>query len=199
MTFLESMKQRYTTKKYDAATKIDNDKIEELKEILHLTPSSINSQPWKFVIVSDDGLKAKLADASMFNKEKINQSSHLVVLSVFKDVELFEKQIQENLPQGAVDYYNKLIKPLGAEHTQNWMARQVYISLGVLLSAAANMQIDSTPMEGIEPEKYAEILGLNGYEPLVAVALGRRDAEDLNQPELKPKSRVQKDLVLEER
>lgn len=199
MTFLESMKQRYTTKKYDAVTKIDNDKIDELKEILHLTPSSINSQPWKFVIVSDDELKSKLADASMFNKEKINQSSHLVVLSVFKDVELFEKQIQENLPQGAVDYYNKLIKPLGAEHTQNWMGRQVYIALGVLLSAAANMQIDSTPMEGIEPEKYAEILGLNGYEPLVAVALGRRDVEDFNQPELKPKSRILKELVLEER
>lgn len=199
MTFLESMKQRYTTKKYDAVTKIDNDKIEELKEILHLTPSSINSQPWKFVIVSDDELKSKLAYASMFNKEKINQSSHLVVLSTFKDVELFEKQIQEYLPQGAVDYYNKLIKPLGEEHTKNWMARQVYISLGVLLSAAANMGIDSTPMEGIEPEKYAEILGLNGYEPLVAVALGARDSEDLNQPELRAKSRVKKELVIEER
>src|SRR5690606_27675052 len=199
MSFLESMKQRYTTKKYDAVTKIDESKIEELKQILHLTPSSINSQPWKFVIVSDDELKSKLADASMFNKEKINQSSHLIVLSTFKDISLVEKQIQENLPQGAVDYYHNLIKPLGEEHTRNWMSRQVYIALGVLLSAAANMGIDSTPMEGIEPDKYSEILDLNGYEPLVAVALGKRDVEDFNQPELKPKTRVEQELVLEER
>ncbi len=199
MSFLESMKQRYTTKKYDAATKIDDQKIEELKEILHLTPSSINSQPWKFVIISDDELKSKLADASMFNKEKINQSSHLVILNAISDISVFEKQIQENLPQGAVDYYHKLIKPHGDQHTKNWMAKQVYIALGVLLSATANMGIDSTPMEGIEAEKYVEILGLKGYEPLVAVALGVRDSEDLNQPNRKPKSRIDRDLILEER
>ena len=50
------MEQRYTTKKYDVSKKIENQKIEELKEILRLSPSSINSQPWKFTFVSDKEL-----------------------------------------------------------------------------------------------------------------------------------------------
>ncbi len=197
MTFLQSMQSRYTTKKYDATKKIPSEKIDQLAEILLLTPSSINSQPWKFVIVSDENLKAQLADASMFNKEKINQGSHLVVLNVIDDLELFEKQVAENLPEGALNYYKTFIKPLGKARAKIWMSRQVYIALGILLSATANMEIDSTPMEGIEPEKYKEILGLEGYEPLVAVALGARDNEDLNQPDVRPKSRIDRNTIVE--
>lgn len=197
MSFLQSMQSRYTTKKYDATQKITQEKIDQLADILHLTPSSINSQPWKFVIVSDENLKSELADASYFNKEKINQSSHLVVLNAIDDLDLFEKQMEENLPEGAVSYYKNLIKPLGEEHAKIWMSRQVYIALGILLSATANMEIDSTPMEGIEADKYRKILGLEGYEPLVAVALGSRDSEDKNQPAINPKSRIDRNKVVE--
>ena len=69
------------------------------------------------------------------------------------------------------------------------MERQVYIALGVLLTALPMMGIDSTPMEGIELEAYDAILGHEKYRPLVAVALGRRDPEDENQPSRTPKNR----------
>jgi len=94
------------------------------------------------------------------------------------------------LPEGHIQYYNEVLKPLGEEGVINWMIHQVYLSVGVLLSACASMDIDSTPMEGIEPKKYAEILDLVNYTPVVAVAIGYRDESDRSQPSLAPKSRL---------
>ena len=103
MNFLELAQQRYTTKKYNPTQKITNEEIETLKQILQLSPSSINSQPWHFTFVADQEQKSKLAAVSYFNEERINQASHLVVFSVIDDIALFEKQIEQNLPQGAIN------------------------------------------------------------------------------------------------
>lgn len=196
MSFIQSMQERYTTKLYDNSKKISPKKIEELKEILHLSPSSINSQPWKFSFVSDTATKEKLAGASFFNDKKILNCDTVVVFSRIDNIAMFEKQIAETLPQGAVDYYNQFIKTQPEHQIKSWFDRQVYLALGVLLSACAEMKIDSTPMEGIEPEKYNKILDLNNYHTLAAVAIGYRDTEDFNQVEKTPKSRIEADKVI---
>ncbi len=196
MEFLEIANSRYTTKKYDRETKLTDETIEKLKEILRLSPSSINSQPWKFVFVSDEQVKSQLEEASYFNKNKINEASHLIVFNVIDDIEQFEAHIQAHLPEGSVAYYNTFIKPLPESEIKSWLAHQVYLSLGYFLSACAVMGVDSSPMEGIENEKYTRILGLDGYKTLFAVAIGRRDTADANQPVLKPKSRLALDKVV---
>ena len=81
------------------------------------------------------------------------------------------------------------MKPLPEVKLKSWFGRQVYLSLGILLGACAQMGLDSTPMEGIEFERYDEILGLTTYKTMVAVAVGIRDENDANQPKFKPKSR----------
>jgi len=187
---------RYTTKKYDASKKLSDELVEELKEILHLSPSSINSQPWRFTFVSKEDVKAELAKYSFHNEEKVKDASLVVVFSVIDDVELFEKQIAENLPEGAVAYYNKNIKPGTEEQIKAWMANQVYLALGFFLSACASKEVDSTPMEGIDTAGYDRILGSKDYKTLFAVALGYRDPEDFNQPSVKPKSRIEIDKVI---
>ena len=196
MSFLEQMKKRYTVKKYDPQGKISAEQIEELKEILNLSPSSINSQPWNFIFVNKPELKEQLGEASYFNKEKVLQSSHLVVFQVLKNPGDFEKQIEENLPEGSVNYYRNMVKPHGEDSVKAWMGHQVYLSLGVLLSACAAMGIDSTPMEGIETEKYDEILKNDSYETLFAVALGKRDENDSNHPATTPKRRLKSEMVI---
>lgn len=196
MEFLEIANSRYTTKKYDRETKVADETIEKLKEILRLSPSSINSQPWKFVFVSDEHVKSQLAEASYFNKNKINEASHLIVFNVIDDIEQFEAHIQAHLPEGSVAYYNTFTKPLPESEIKSWLAHQVYLSLGYFLSACAVMGVDSSPMEGIENEKYTRILSLGGYKTLFAVAIGRRDTTDANQPVLKPKSRLALDMVV---
>lgn len=189
MSFINLMNQRYTTKKYDNSKRIEREKIEELKEILHLSPSSINSQPWQFTFVSDEEVKTKLSEVSWLNTSKVLDSDMVVVFSSINNVALFEQQIEKELPEGAVNYYKEFIKPLPEAQIKAWFAKQVYLSLGVFLSACAEMGIDATPMEGIEPKNYDKILNQTDYSTLVAVAIGYRDVEDFNQPSKKPKSR----------
>ena len=189
MSFLEVMQSRYTTKKFDASKKITPENIEALKKILQLAPSSINSQPWKFTFVSNSEIKAKLADVSWINTPKILNCDTLIILSRVKSLEAFEARIEKELPQGAVGFYNDFIKKLPEPQIYAWFEKQVYLALGVLLSACADMGIDATPMEGIEPENYDKILNHTDYTTLVAVCIGHRDPEDSNQPSKNPKSR----------
>lgn len=197
MSFLDLAKGRYTTKKYDASKVVSEEVIEQLKEILRLSPSSINSQPWHFTFVSKGDVKNKLAAASLFNQHRSEDASHLVVFSVIDDVAIFEKQIEANLPEGSVAYYNSVLKPQSETVVKNWMQHQVYLALGFFLSACASMGIDSTPMEGIDINEYDNILKIDGYKPLFAVAIGYRNEADDNQPSITPKSRLNKGDVID--
>ncbi|SFS44632.1 nitroreductase / dihydropteridine reductase [Sphingobacterium wenxiniae] len=129
-----------------------------------------------------------MAEVSYFNEHKINDASHLVVFTVIDKVEKFEEQIQQNLPQGSIDYYNNFLKPLPEAEIKSWLQHQVYLSLGFFLSGCAVIGIDSTPMEGIKNAEYDKILKLDGYKTLFAVAIGYRNPEDSNQPSRNPKS-----------
>lgn len=197
MSFLDLAKNRYTTKNYNPDRKISAEQIEELKEVIRLSPSSINSQSWKFFFVGDGKKKSELANASYWNAQRINEASHLVVFTAIDDIAKFEQQIKENLPEGSVNYYNKFLKPQGETEVKSWLRHQVYLSLGFFLSACASMGIDSTPMEGIQNEEYDKILQLNGYKTLFAVAIGYRNPEDGNQPSLNPKSRLPLEQVIQ--
>ncbi|MGZ7047968.1 MAG: nitroreductase family protein, partial [Methanobacterium sp.] len=64
MEFENILKERYATKKFDGK-KIDEDKIEQIKEMIRLSPSAINLQPWKIKIISDESIKEKLSPATM--------------------------------------------------------------------------------------------------------------------------------------
>lgn len=197
MNFLDIAKSRYATKLYDKGKKVSEEDINQLKEILRLSPSSINSQPWKFIFISDEKAKDRLAEASMSNEQKIKEASCLIVFCVIDNIEKFESIIKKNLPDAAVSYYNNNIKTKSEEEIKSWFARQVYISLGFFLSACAVMEIDATPMEGIQNEEYDKILNLKGYKSLCAAVVGYRDANDNFQPARMPKSRLSSDIVID--
>ena len=61
-----------------------------------------------------------------------------------------------------------------------WAARQVYIALGQFMACAAVLGVDTCPMEGIDPAKYDEVLGIGGqgYRTVVACPAGYRAADD---------------------
>ncbi|MDO1511796.1 nitroreductase family protein [Maribacter confluentis] len=197
MDFKTLAEERYTTKIFDASKKIPETQIEELKHILKLSPSSINSQPWLFSFISNEEIKNSLAEASFFNAPKIKNASHLVVFSVMDNLERFEKHVEDNLAEGSINYYKQFIKEQPADTTITWLTHQVYLSLGFFLAACAAMKIDSTPMEGIEPLKYKKVLKLKDHKVLFAVAIGYRDNADKNQPSINGKSRLTVDKVVE--
>lgn len=199
MKFIDIAKNRYTTKKYLGGRKLDRDIIDQLKEILRMCPSSINSQPWKFTFIEDQELKNQLALSSRHNDERVRNASLIVVFSAMNEVGIFEEHLTKNLPPRALDYFTNNIKPRGEAEIKVWMQHQVCISLGFFLAACASMGLDSTPMEGIIRDDYDKALGITGYRTMFAVAVGFRDPEDENQPTITPKLRRPLEDVITEK
>jgi nitroreductase / dihydropteridine reductase len=197
MNILELIQKRYTAKKYNADKSIPQEKIEELKEILRLTPSSINIQPWKFTFVQNPEMKAQLASVSMHNTDKINQAQLLVVFSVVDDLDAFQQVVDNEYPQFRKEMFHKIKSYQSETDLKIWLAKQVYIALGVGLTASAAMGLDSTAMEGIETDQYKSILDMTDYKPLFAMAVGYGAEEDSNRLEMTPKSRRALENVIE--
>lgn len=198
MNPLEQAQMRYSVKKYDSSKKIPQQKIEDLKEILRLAPSSINIQPWKFTFVQNPEIKAKLAAVSMHNVEKVNQANLLIVFSVADDLDVFQKVVESGvLSERHRDWYNTMKKSTDEADLRTWMEKQVYIALGVGLNASIALGLDATPMEGIEVDKYGGILNMTAYKPLFAMAVGYAAADDFNRLEVTPKLRRSLDDVIE--
>lgn len=199
MNFLELAQTRYTTKRYDSTKKVSDDKIQQLEEIMHLCPSSINSQPWTFTFIANQDLKNELAKHSYFNEHKVQQASHLVVFSVLDSVDYFEQNNLQTLPEPNVEYFKNMRKIISEDQIKAWFKNQVYLSLGYFLSACASMQIDSTPMEGIDTKAYDEILKASTFKTVFAATIGYRASDDDNQISITPKSRLDINKVIENR
>ncbi len=186
---LKLAKTRYTSKHYDPDKKIPEKKVDELREILRLTPSSINIQPWFFYFVRDYEVKKKLAEASLYNVHRVIEADLLIVLCVVSDLDMFQKVVDQYPDKELRDYYNNLRETMSEADLKAWFKNQVYIALGFGLSASIAMGLDSTPMEGIEHDKYTKILDIKGYEPVLGMAVGYAAKDDYNRLEVKPKER----------
>ena len=188
--FLASLEWRYATKAFDTR-KLPDATWAALEESLRLAPSSYGLQPWKFIVVNDPALRAKLRPVS-WNQSQVTDASHLVVFARRTEVtetdvnEFFNQMVSERGADATkLEPYRQMmlggvVKGKDAAAQKDWAARQLYIALGQLMGAAAAMAIDTCPLEGIDPDAYTEILGLKGtgYEVVVACAVGYRSAED---------------------
>jgi nitroreductase len=188
---LKQLNWRYATKQFDAERKIPAQDWAALEEALLLTPSSYGLQPWNFVLVSDPAVREKLVGAS-WGQRQVADASHLVVFAVKNelseaDVEKYIGRIAEvrGVPRESLNGFRDMmvgaiIKGMDASQRKAWATRQAYIALGNFLNSAALLGIDACPMEGIEPEKYNEILGLGrqGLSAVVVATAGYRRADD---------------------
>lgn len=188
---LETLKWRYATKQFDPAKKIDSATWAALEEALVLTPSSFGLQPWKFLVIQDPALKAKLRPVS-WNQSQVEDCSHHVVFLVreklgLEDIEHFVDRIAEvrGVDRESLAGYRgfmvgDLVEGPRSGQVFEWAARQVYIALGNFMTAAALLGVDTCPLEGLVPEQYDEILGLKGtgYRTLCACPAGYRAEGD---------------------
>ncbi len=188
---IAALKWRYATKKYDPTKKISEADWAVLKEALRLAPSSFGLQPWQFLVVQSPALRKVLRKVS-WDQSIVEDCSHMIVLTTLR--EMTQQHIEKNIKQaikdrgldpGALDgrqqhIEQKILIEKPRETHLSWNQRQVYIALGFILETAALLRIDATPMEGLEPERYDEILGLQDtpYTSVVVVVLGYRDAQD---------------------
>lgn len=188
---INQLNWRYATKQFDAQRKISTKDWATLEEALVLTPSSYGLQPWKFIVVSDPAVREKLVAASC-GQRQIADASHLVVFAVKKnlgekDIDNYVGRIAEvrGVPRESLGGFRdmmvgSLIKGRDETSRNAWATKQVYIALGNFLTSAALLGVDACPMEGIEPAKYDEILGLDkrGLAATVVATAGYRAATD---------------------
>jgi len=188
---LSRMHWRYSPKSFDSEKKIPEATWEAIARSLVLTSSSYGLQPWKFIVIQDPALREKLRAAS-WNQRQVTECSHYVVLSsrVEMDEAYVERYIQsvvaargvaiESLAGLRKSILGDVVHGARSKIVAEWATRQIYIALGNLLTSAAVLSVDSCPMEGFDPSKYDEILGLKDspYRATVACALGYRNPSD---------------------
>ena len=211
---LTAAQQRYTTKAFDASKRISDAQMAEIENLLRLAPSSINSQPWHFVIAGTEAGKALVAQgttgAYASNAPKVLNASHVVVLCT--RMELNGEHLQRVIDQEDVDgrianeaaelatYKGRSfflnLHCFQYRDLQHWADKQVYLALGTLLLGVAAMGIDACPIEGFDNALLDEALGLRdkGLSSTVVVALGYRSESDANAK--LPKSRFPAEQVI---
>jgi nitroreductase len=185
------LKWRYAVKKFAPEKRISAEDWAMLEQAVLLSPSSYGLQPWRFIVVTDTNIRRELIDAS-FGQDKVLNSSHLIVFAARKDIT--EVNIREwvnrlqdvrDLPDESADKHYKtimedLVKGPRSAHVDFWAKQQTYLALGVFLTAAAMLNIDACPMEGVDAEAYDRILQLSdqGFTTAVIATAGYRSEND---------------------
>lgn len=211
MDVISVSKQRFTTKKYDTRRKIDPETVTKIETLLQMAPSSLNTQPWHYIIAGTEQGRDLIAQATddkyAMNAQKIRQASHVVVFCVRDDMDeahlkaVLEQQgkdgrfatpeVREAAERGLA-FFTHLNRP----RMQEWLTRQVYLSLGYTMLGVAALGIDSTSIEGIDVDRLDELLHLRekGLHSLVVLSLGYHADDDFNAQ--LPKSRLPTEYII---
>jgi len=191
--FIKDANWRYATKKFDTTKKVSKEDLETLKEAIRLSASSYGLQPYKVLIIENPDIRAKLQPAAWGQSQIVDASQVIVFANITNigdteiDASLANTAETRGLSTEALKGYGDFMKSkiIGLpEDVRNiWTSKQTYLALGNLLNAAAELKIDVTPMEGFEPEKVNEILGLPklGLNASLLATIGYRHEEDATQ------------------
>ena len=191
--FITNQKWRYATKKFDASKKISSEDLETLKEAIQLSTSSYGLQPYKIFIIENPELRAKIQPAAWGQSQIVDASQLIVFANItnFGETEIDSyihlmaetRGITVESVKGYADFMKMKITGLPEEQRNVWTSKQTYLALANLMNAAAELKIDVTPMEGFEPEKVNEILGLPelGLHASLLATIGYRHEEDATQ------------------
>lgn len=188
--YIENLYWRYATKKFDNAKDLSEEDLEKLLESLRLSASSYGLQPYEVYVIKDLDTRKKLKEAA-WNQPQLTDASHVFVFANFRKIE--ESHIDDylnNIAQtrgitredlkGMEKMLKSTILSFSEEEQKIWGAKQTYIALGNLLSAAAEFRIDACPMEGFDNAKFDKILELDNKNltSSVIATVGYRSEED---------------------
>ena len=189
MRLIQGLNWRYATKKMNPAEVVPQDKVERILEAVRLAPTSSGLQPFEIIVITNSELREKIKPIA-WGQGQITDCSHLLVFAAWDDYTperinmMFDlaNELRGVKSESWESYRNVLLSkypPRGAEVNFQHAARQVYIALGVALIAAAFEEVDSTPIEGFDPDALDELLKLrsHGLRSVVMVPLGYREED----------------------
>lgn len=186
-TLIDQLNWRYATKKMDASKAVSQDKLDIILEAIRMSPTSSGTQPFEVLVVANTEKRAAICKAAN-DQAQITDGSHLLVFAAWDNytAERIDAVVELNVEaRGDLPmlhaYYENLkdnYVPRDASVNYAHAARQAYIALGIAMVAAAEQEVDCTPMEGFDPAKVDEILDLKarGLRSVVLLPLGHRDS-----------------------
>ncbi len=206
---IQKLQWRYAAKKMSPAKSVPQDKLDRILEAIRLTATSSGLQPYEVFVVTNKEVREKIKPIA-WNQEQITDGSHLLVFAAWDNYTAdrinmmfdlvneqrgFKNEGWENYRQMLLSMYPQRDAEVNYQHA----ARQAYIGLGTALIAAAEEQVDATPMEGFDPKALDEILGLKalGLRSVVILPLGYRAEDGDWLVSLKKVRRAREDFITE--
>lgn len=183
--FMKIMKGRRSIRNYDPTVKISKEEMTEILKEATTAPSSVNAQPWRFLVIESAEGKEKLAKLAKFNQSQVSTSS--AVIAVFADMnngdyieEIYSKAVElEYMPQEVKDrqvqaltaHFEKL--PM-QENRETILIDSGLVSMQLMLTARAH-GYDTNPIGGYDKENIAEVFGLDKerYVPVMLLSIGK--------------------------
>ncbi|MDH2926772.1 NAD(P)H-dependent oxidoreductase [Lonepinella koalarum] len=206
---LDAFHFRAACRNYDPERKIPQQDMDYILELARLSPSSVGSEPWKFIVLQNPKLREKIAPVSWGIKHPIQEASHLVIILAKKNARydsefLRNALVQRGLTPEQMDatiaryksFQQDDIKILDSERALfDWCSKQTYIALGNMMTGAALIGIDSCPIEGFNYDEVNRILAEEGifdaneYGVSCMVTFGYRN-KDIKKKARKPVEQV---------
>jgi nitroreductase / dihydropteridine reductase len=181
---------RYATKKFDTSKALPAEDLEYILAAGNLAATSYGLQPFNIIVVTDEAKKQALMGHA-YNQPQVGENAALIVLAARTDVDAtfiatYTARIESErgLPAGSIDGYKDMmtghLTSLPEEVRLVWAQKQAYIALGTMMVAAAEKQVDSCPMEGFDPAKFDEVLGLTdmNLHATIVLPIGYRSSAD---------------------
>ncbi len=196
---VDALKWRYATKIFDSSSAVPEEDMLTLMEALQLSPSSMGMQPYQFFRVKSDALRKSLCEASS-NPRQLQTAPEIIVFAAKTKITADEVYSFAQLGASVRGYTPEsvdkriialqgFINSFKGDDLFHWSSNQAYIAMGQLLTAAAFIQIDACPMEGIDADAFDRILELKSLNlrTLGVVALGYRSSNDAlaSQPKIR--------------
>lgn len=186
---INALQWRYAVKEFDAAKKVSEDDIRLILESGRLAPSSFGVEAWKFLVIQNSALRDSLRKVA-YDQTKVTDASHLILITRRTDVrehivdELIVRTAAASqkdpsdldglrqMVQGAISF-------MSDADVENWARCQAYIPLGMMVQTAAQLEVDSCPMEGFDKKAVDDLLGLASKQlaSVAMLALGYRGSD----------------------
>lgn len=190
MSLIDHLNWRHAVKAYDSTKKVSEENISKIIEAARLAPTSSGLQPFKVLVVRDAEIKEKLAEGAL-NPECMRDASHVIIFAAWDRYteeridKVYDFTTEERgLPKGRFGSYTDKLKSIylsqPAELNFAHTARQTYIALGLALAQAAELKIDTTPVEGFNNEWVDEVLDLkkHGLKSVSLMYVGYADSKN---------------------
>ncbi len=203
-TIKKQMLWRYATKVFISGKQVPVETRDTITEAGRMTPTAYGLQPFTLVHVTDSVLREKIKTEAGYDQPQITDAGDFFIIARRTDInDAFIDSYITNIVQtrgvdvASLEGFRAMMKgdilSRSEEAKAIWAGRQAYIALGTMLETSALLEVDSCPMEGFNPSKVDEILGLSekNLASLGLFALGYRGEDDYYATA--PKVRVQKE------